>query len=506
MTTKIEVTPPQGTDITPISQQDDSPGLQAICGAGGVTNGAKSETDKSTGKDVSTCESDGVDDATIGAAENPSSQTGAKKKKKKKRCPKSRRKISGFEEYYADAPMTPIEALENKKRYDSVRPFSSRIEECIQRFRARRRLDSLRTDIFNKYLFLGGIDGSQRQFTGIGQYQDWDPDLAGADKEQMRTMTAVDFIGGAGSRFYDGNDENWEVDFEAVVKGFLSRTMTDWCMYDRVAIQLAADIVKNFLNYVLMQDVCPEYASNIVAARGICDIAPTELRYVHELSSQLPGDFNRAARTLFCEGQVKHLDKDENSEALVQFRLTTLVWSVSDKMKQSKHKILEASDPTTITVVSTMDQTYEVLEIERPRHKDKMMVKQQLADMKVNSNLKPTGFIRVRPAIIAHGWSNVPRPEEVDFSNAEKEEFLLEDDILAKFEIGMKMNVTVCELNIGLCFIKEVHELRVSFDTFLPQYLMTDWKDPVPNERPPPSVNDPNCEEKAMGADMVADD
>ncbi|GAW12008.1 hypothetical protein ANO14919_013630 [Xylariales sp. No.14919] len=124
MTTKFEVTPPQGTDITPISQQDDSPGLQAICGAGGVTNGAKSETDKSTGKDVSTCESDGVDDATIGAAENPSSQTGAKKKKKKKRCPKSRRKISGFEEYYADAPMTPIEALENKKRYDSARPFS----------------------------------------------------------------------------------------------------------------------------------------------------------------------------------------------------------------------------------------------------------------------------------------------------------------------------------------------------------------------------------------------
>lgn len=71
--------------------------------------------------------------------------------------------------------------------------------------------------MFDKYLFMGGIDAHQRQFTGM------DPGtLADADKDEIRTMTAVDFIGGAGSRFYEiGDDEHWEVDFEGVVKGFL---------------------------------------------------------------------------------------------------------------------------------------------------------------------------------------------------------------------------------------------------------------------------------------------
>ncbi|KAI0538006.1 Argonaute siRNA chaperone complex subunit Arb1-domain-containing protein [Xylaria digitata] len=505
ITTQIEVTQPPKADTTSVSLQEDSSVPHMACGVDDAANKAKSEADESTGEDVSAFEGPGVDDITTGATEGASGQGEGKKKKKRSKKPgKSRRKITGFEEYFADAPTTPMEALEKKKLYDPARPFSNRIEECIQRFRARRRLDSLRADIFNKYLFLGGIDSSQRQFTGIAQDKDA---MAEADSEQIRTMTAIDFIGGKNSRFYDGNDaENWDVDFEAVVKGFLSRTITDWCMYDRVIIQVAADLIKNFLNYVLMQDVCPEYTSNIVAARKICDVAPTELRYIHELTLELPGDFNRAARSLFCEGRVEHLDEGENNEALDRFRLTTFVWSLSERAKQSRQEILKTSDPTTIKVVSTMDKTYEVLEIERPHHKDKKMVNEKLVEMKVNSKLKPAGFIRAIPAIIAHGWGNMPRPEEVDFSNAEEEEFLLEDELLAKLEIGMKMSVTVCELNVGLRFIKEVHELRVSFDTFLPQYLMTNWKDPVPNNRPPPSVNDPHCEEKAMGEAVVDDE
>ncbi len=73
--------------------------------------------------------------------------------------------------------------------------------------------------MFDKYLFLGGIDSSRRRFTGMADDRDV---MAEADTEQIRIMTAVDFIGGSGSRFYDAsNTENWEVDFEAVVKGFL---------------------------------------------------------------------------------------------------------------------------------------------------------------------------------------------------------------------------------------------------------------------------------------------
>lgn len=73
--------------------------------------------------------------------------------------------------------------------------------------------------MFNKYLFLGGIDSSQRQFTGMADDIDA---MAEADTEQILNMTAVDFVGGDGSRFHDRNNpEDWEIDFTEVVKGYL---------------------------------------------------------------------------------------------------------------------------------------------------------------------------------------------------------------------------------------------------------------------------------------------
>ncbi|KAI8629315.1 hypothetical protein F5Y19DRAFT_77913 [Xylariaceae sp. FL1651] len=468
---------------------------------------AKAELNGPASEGTLALETSGVDTLTSEMAGDTDAQPEQVKKKKKKsrKTPKSRKNITGFEEYYADAPMTPAEAaFEKTQLYDKVRPFANRIEECIQRFRSRRRLDPERTNMFNKYLFLGGIDTSQRQFTGMAHDKDA---LAEADHEQIRSMTAVDFIGSGGNRFYDGSEsDQWEVDFQAVVKGFLSRSITDWYMYDEKANQTAADLIKNFLNYILMHDVCPEHNDNVMAARHICDIAPAELRFMHELMLELPGTFNSAACGLFCEGMVGDLDKDENREALVQFRLTALLWPLSDKAKQAKEQILRAEDPTTIRVVSTKEETYRVFEIQRPRRKDKKTVADQLAVTDPNRELKPAGFIRVTPTIIAHGWGNVPRPDEVDFNNAEEAEFMLEDELLAKFEVGMKIRMTVCQLSVGIRFIKKVHDVRVSFDTFLPQYLLTDWKEPVPNERPPPSVYDPAAEEKAMGAEMRAED
>ncbi|KAI0871574.1 hypothetical protein GGS24DRAFT_55535 [Hypoxylon argillaceum] len=505
--TRMNLAQPLKTDTTSTAHDDDDDTSPHItCGVESAANRASpasqsvSEANELVSKDAPALEGLGIEDPAVGVAEGTDTQVEGKKKKKKKKTPKSRRGITGFEEYYADTPMAPAEAVEKKMLYDPARPFSLRIEECIQRFRARRRLNSQRAAIFNKYLFLGGIDSSQRQFTGMANDRDA---MAEADTEQVRIMTAVDFVGGSGSRFYDrSNTEDWVVDFEAVVKGFLSRTMTDWYMYDEDAIKLAADLIKNFLNYILMHDVCPEYTSNVVAARNVCDIAPTELRHMHELILELPGNFNCLARSLFCEGRVQHLDDQNNYEALVQFRLTALLWPLSEKSKKFKEQIVKAEDPTTIKVISTVEGTYQVLEIERPPHRNKSIVNEQLATTNMDGKLKPAGLIRVAPAIIAHGWGNIPRPEEVDFSDAQEEEFVLEDELLAKLEAGMKIHMMVCKLNIGLCFIREVYDVRVSFDTFLPQYLMTNWKDPVPNERPPPSIHDLDAEEMDWKADM----
>jgi hypothetical protein len=73
--------------------------------------------------------------------------------------------------------------------------------------------------MFNKYLFLGGVDTAPRQLTGMAMDKEA---LEEADREYALKLKATDSVGNTGSRFYDGNDENWDVDFEGVVKGFLS--------------------------------------------------------------------------------------------------------------------------------------------------------------------------------------------------------------------------------------------------------------------------------------------
>lgn len=77
-----------------------------------------------------------------------------------------------------------------------------------------------RTIMFNKYLWLGGIDPSPRQFTGFAEDRDA---LADRTADEIRQMTATDFVGGSGARFYDPlvDPDNWFVDFDGIVKCFL---------------------------------------------------------------------------------------------------------------------------------------------------------------------------------------------------------------------------------------------------------------------------------------------
>lgn len=127
-------------------------------------------------------------------------------------------------EYYCEGPITPAEHQEERTvLYPPHRPFVDRIEECIQRYRARRRLDSRRELMFSRYLMLGGVDATVRQFQGT---KDIGADvLENATKADVREMTADDVIQRGGkqdSRFYNPNfPDHWDVDFAGVVSGYL---------------------------------------------------------------------------------------------------------------------------------------------------------------------------------------------------------------------------------------------------------------------------------------------
>jgi len=100
-------------------------------------------------------------------------------------------------------------------------PSNRRIETCIQRYRARRKLDSIRGNIFSKYLILGGIEATNKAFTGGALDKET---FATATAEEIAAVQATDFVrtGSKNTKYYDPTEEEkWIVDFEGIAKGFL---------------------------------------------------------------------------------------------------------------------------------------------------------------------------------------------------------------------------------------------------------------------------------------------
>lgn len=89
----------------------------------------------------------------------------------------------------------------------------------------RRRMTSDRLNVFSKYLALGGIDTSQRQFTGTAKHVKDMKEGGTYDAEDIRLMTSNDVLDRgckATSKFFNPYyPEHWDVDFAGVVAGYL---------------------------------------------------------------------------------------------------------------------------------------------------------------------------------------------------------------------------------------------------------------------------------------------
>lgn len=122
------------------------------------------------------------------------------------------KKMTGFEEYYADAPVTPAEFQEEQEIYASDIDFPNRIEIAIQRYQARRKFKQEHQQLFEAWMHFGGIETGPRQFTGKITPED----LEGKDAFEKARILATHFVGDD-----KDDDSKWAVDFVAVAKGFL---------------------------------------------------------------------------------------------------------------------------------------------------------------------------------------------------------------------------------------------------------------------------------------------
>lgn len=261
---------------------------------------------------------------------------------------------------------------------------------------------------------------------------------------------------------------------------------------------MGVDVVLNFLKYVDRHDVCPEYADDVRNAQRVCLRALEEVPAIWELRELLPGHFNTALSVLYVKGESGSLLGFETcwGQPLPDPKFARISHAATLSILQGGNRY---PTNTEWSVTDTSEMTFEVLTITPPsdavRAKYKA-INQHLVDY---PDIEACGTITVRPVIVRDGWDNSMKatiPPEQDVES----EFILEESALELMVVGMKLTMTVCSLNVGLKFIKEVKDVRPSFYVFLPQELMFNYKEPVLNDRPGKSIHDFDDEDAGVAA------
>lgn len=296
-------------------------------------------------------------------------------------------------------------------------------------------------------------------------------------------------------------------------------------------IRLAADTILNFLKYVQHHDVCPEYAENVKTAMEICERALLELPQIATAARSMPGDFNLACRILFCTtgtptnsnnrdflaidptaGELVMYEDKKPAEygetikfpnsfdtailAPANFDAET-VFKTTIALHEPQHIARLNDTKKPIRVINAFEECYEVQDI---TFAPADLVAAYQGITKHDGTLRPVGpvgHVVLLPTIIEDGWDSRPTHESGRADNPGRPISLYMDHaVLMHLRNGMKLRLTVCELDIGVEFVKEVCEVLPSFHVFLPQSLMMQWKPPRPDVRPPPSADDPGAAER----------
>lgn len=369
---------------------------------------------------------------------------------------------------------------------------------------------------------LGGIDaGSVNQFTG------------GLDSNDMKEMTAdeiaaskaTDFIrpGAGNSKFYDPEHaEHWVVDFVGIAMGFLyghpasilfasmtnidrSHRMLESFEIESIEdVQAITAVMQNFLNYLLLHDVCPEYVHDIHATKDLCLQAEDEVMKTIHVRKHLPGRFNIAASALY--GGLYSL-ANVSLAMPQQDTGTDNQWIFHDP-QVVRFQEADRTFKSAIALTGTDDLFQRILnglgKITRSERKALEVVNVQHASSEVIKRYQeqqgsaPEGVQDTTPVgrLICRPWEG-PGFHPQDRHALDTGRVLddstttvwLEEIALAQCFVGMKLEMTLHHTDTGLVFFDVVHGVYCSFFTYLPNEKMAHWREPLPTTRLPPTVN-----------------
>lgn len=448
----------------------------------------------------------------------------------------------------------------------STLQFSERIESAIVRYKEKRKLNSKRGDMLNKYLALGGIDTSIKQFQGADHEKndnddsddefgpDYDgPTISNVSGNVKPSSSVFDNTQGAVTKYYNPfAPQNWRVDWQGCARAYLSiRAPYLFGIDDEEAIDAYCEVVINFCNYVLLHSVCPEYTDDILQTQKIARLAKKELRKLYTLGDTFPGPLHRALsclthgnqRSLYLFSEEEAAEKmtmaHDEFEGFTEDKCFTIAKcksviqaAISILGTPEEIKLLaELKEGDDIKVVKAETSSLEVVGIQLPTEEQK----KEFEAMQLESGpVKPMGFIHVKP------WSSPLNPDnfapedlthsearakarreakaekarldriakgipEPPVDNTPTESFIISSHILEHVFMGMKFEGMIKEVAGGLRFIDEIKNLFPSYYETIENLKMETWREPKKTDRIPPTCDDAEAEAQD-GEVNIADD
>ncbi|KAL9101991.1 MAG: hypothetical protein Q9163_002820 [Psora crenata] len=496
---------------------ENPPGLNEVATSGVVS--VEESADPPTNPGLEVILPDGTQFGEVAEEDQINGNGGFSQKGKKKKKPKSQRGLlisivqkgaTGFEEYYVDPPITPEQHHEEKGLYD------------MWRYVARRNLNSDRKNLFDKYLTFGGIEGGPNMFSGgLDRCT-----LENSNAAEIATLTATHSVAFDKS---DPRNETYVVDFEGCLKAFLyvgycvsgistvlnalrsSRLPAILELIEEEKIKDYVGVIRNFLNYLLYHDVCPEYRDQVEASRRICHKAETELIGIAQAKALLPGTFNIACSEIFggifqgiyspSETWMNDNNTDQSvgispQHARQVFRIGLAAYASDEQIDRYKSESKEQS----FSVLSEEDVGLEVTSITLGR---------SLPEIQALYIRDEAKSLSILGRLQAKTWRSPSAPEEDRTEDEDAElaahpptdkeyEFWADDVLIEKLSVGMKFEATVKQLSFGIWFFDAVFGIHCSFFTSLPNEMIIGWKK-VEREWLPPRPapgNDSEASEK----------
>ncbi|KIW21260.1 hypothetical protein PV08_01840 [Exophiala spinifera] len=441
-------------------------------------------------------DADDADEAEFGEpVELPPLEPKTKKKNKKKKRPASKRglgKPTGFEDFFADAPMTPDQHAQNQELYNPSIPFVDRIITAVGRFERTRKLTPERRDIFFKWLVYGGVNIGPRAHQGAPDTEDLDnAQIAAVLSQASASKDKYDLS--SSTRLYD-------VDFHGVMRSFLSRrSRTIYGCETPDEVSTVTTTLERFLDYLLQHDVCPEYQTDVLTTRDFCRSATSELWHITEAIRRLPGDFNIACSTLSGGYYAENYDaltdwetepdthneavfvgmKREEAEQVMSFGVAG---AADESVYQAYLDAVRSGTPVAVTEIEEM-AGFEITRIDPPTPDCKAIY------TSTTSNFRPVG------RVYAKSWTN-PDSQPEDLTDEEQKQrallsspkptkeyvFLVEELLQTYLRVGTKIEATIYTLSCGIMFFDNVVNVFPSFDEVVVNELMQNWTTPRPKK------------------------